>query len=140
MRPGAWLLGAAVAAFALSACSAASVAVVGDSLGVGTEPHLRAALPGVAIAADVVKGRPSSEGPVALPALLGPQVKVVVFDLGTNDDLRQADALAANLVAARSLAGDRCFVLATLNRVLRGSYCVPRSAGRSRRQGWVGVD
>jgi hypothetical protein len=48
VRPGAWLLGAAVAAFALSACSAASVAVVGDSLGVGTEPHLRAALPGVA--------------------------------------------------------------------------------------------
>ncbi len=39
-----------------------------------------------------------------------------MFDLGTNDDPANPDALAADLRAARQIAGDRCLVVATLNR------------------------
>ena len=35
---------------------------------------------------------------------------VVVFDLGTNDDPANPDALAADLAAARQIAGSRCMV------------------------------
>lgn len=101
-------------AVAGAAPASASVAVVGDSLGVGTEPHLRAALPEADIAADAVKGRTSAEGLAALPAVLG-RADSVVFDLGTNDDAGNPVALTANLDAARSLAAGRCLVLATLN-------------------------
>lgn len=44
-----------------------------------------------------------------------------MFDLGANDDPRNPSALAASLNAARELVGDRCMVVATVQRPpLRG--------------------
>ena len=51
-----------------------------------------------------------------LGSLIAPEHDVVVFDLGTNDDPAAPEALAADLAAAREIAGDRCLVVATLNR------------------------
>ncbi len=111
-------LGIAVtlAALALPTAANASVAYVGDSLGVGTVPYLRSELDGVTIDDDSEIGRPSS---VALPILqskMAANPDVVVFDLGTNDDPANPDALASDLTSARQIAGSRCMVIATLNR------------------------
>jgi hypothetical protein len=94
----------------------ARVLVAGDSLEVGTAPHLRAALAGVPVTVDAVGGRPSPKGLEVLQRLLEPGHEVVVFDLGTNDDPRSPDALAGTLAAARELAGARCMVVATVTR------------------------
>jgi hypothetical protein len=111
------LLGIAVTlAFALPAAAHASVAYVGDSLGVGTVPYLRSELSGVAIDDDSEIGRPSSVGLPILQAKMAANPDVVVFDLGTNDDPASPDALASDLASARQIAGARCMVIATLNR------------------------
>jgi lysophospholipase L1-like esterase len=107
---------AIVAAIATPATASAAVLVVGDSLGVGTEPALRAALPGVQIDADSLNGRPSAAGLPILAELLAPEHDTVVFDLGTNDGNASVGVTAASLASARELAGDRCLVIATLNR------------------------
>lgn len=111
------LLGALVAALvlAVSASASASVLVVGDSLAVGTELALQAALPGVEIEADNLGGRPSRPGVAVLAERLSPDHDTVVFDLGTNDGPASVGTTAASLVAARELAGGRCLVVATLN-------------------------
>ena len=101
---------------ALPASAAASVVYVGDSLGVGTGPYLEDELGDVAINNDSDIGRPSGVGVPILQSLIAPGDEVVVFDLGTNDDPANPDALAENLDAARSIAGGRCMVIATLNR------------------------
>ena len=90
--------------------------VVGDSLEVGTEPYLRQELPGAELTVDALKGRPSSAGVDVLAGALQPQHEIVVFDLGTNDDPGNPEGLAASLQAAREIAGDRCMVVATINR------------------------
>ena len=92
------------------------VLVVGDSLEVGTEPYLRGELAGVDVAVDARTSRPSDEGVAVLREALRPQHEVVVFDLGTNDDPGDPGALTASLEAARQIAGDRCLVVATINR------------------------
>jgi lysophospholipase L1-like esterase len=92
------------------------VLVVGDSLAVGTEPPLRQTLGGVELTVDARKSRSSGAGLDVLRAAIGPQHSVVVFDLGTNDDPSQPEVLASDLERARSIAGDRCMVVATLNR------------------------
>jgi hypothetical protein len=98
----------------------ASVLVVGDSLEVGSAPHLRAALGGMAVDVDAQAGRTSSEGVRVLARRLRPEHEVVLFPLGTNDS--NADVFAANLAAVEQLAGGRCVVLATIARPpLRGS-------------------
>jgi lysophospholipase L1-like esterase len=108
---------------AFLACSAiaspsagASVLYVGDSLGVGTSPYLREQLGAVGLEVDAEIGRPSGVGVDVLGSLIGPEHDVVVFDLGTNDDPGAPAALAADLAQAREIAGDRCLVVATLNR------------------------
>ena len=109
----------AVALFAPAPAAAQSVGpvlVVGDSLEVGTEPYLRQELPGTDLTVDALKGRPSSEGVEVLRAAIRPEHEVVVFDLGTNDDPANPSGLAASLDAAREIAGDRCLVVATINR------------------------
>ena len=63
----------------------ASVLVVGDSLEVGSAPHLRAALGGTAVEIDAEKGRTSGQGVGVLADRLRPEHEVVVFPLGTND-------------------------------------------------------
>ncbi len=106
----------AAAALALPAPAAGSVLVVGDSLEQGTGPHLQRELEGVGVTIDARRGRPSGEGVAVLRARLRPEHEVVVFDLGTNDSPSQPDGLAANLRAARELAGGRCLVVASIQR------------------------
>ncbi len=109
------MLGTALLAGALPSSAAASVLVVGDSLGVGTELALRAGLPGVEIDADNLGGRPSRPGVAVLSERLLPEHDTVVFDLGTNDGPAGVGVTAASLMAARDLVGGRCLVVATLN-------------------------
>lgn len=90
--------------------------MVGDSLEVGTGPYLRRELAGTPVSVDARIGRPSGEGLRVLARLLRPAQRVVVFDLGVNDDPAQPAVLASDLAAARRLAGDRCMVVATLQR------------------------
>jgi hypothetical protein len=92
------------------------VLYVGDSLGVGTSPYLRQQLDGTALSVDAEIGRPSGVGVDVLRSEIAPEHDAVIFDLGTNDDPATPDALAADLAAARDIAGDRCLVVATLNR------------------------
>jgi lysophospholipase L1-like esterase len=108
------LLGAlAVAAPA----SAEQVLYVGDSLGVGTTPGLARELGSSSrVHGDSRIGRPSPEGLRVLQQMVSPSDQIVVFDLGTNDDPSQPGVLARDLAAARKATGDRCLVVATLNR------------------------
>jgi hypothetical protein len=96
--------------------ASAAVLVVGDSLGVGTDGPLRAALPEAEIQSDNEIGRPSVAGVSVLSELLGPEHDTVVFDLGTNDGNASVGVTAGSLTAARQLTDDRCLVVATLNR------------------------
>lgn len=108
------LLAALVSAMSASTASA-SVLVVGDSLAVGTEPALRAALPTLAVDADSSNGRTSAEGVAVLRDRLRPEHETVVFDLGSNDGPTAVALTASSLAAARELAAGRCLVVATLN-------------------------
>lgn len=110
------LSAALVAALALPQAAGADVLVVGDSLEVGTGPHLRSELAGETVSVDARTGRPSGQGLRVLSARLRPEHDVVVFDLGVNDDPSQPGALASDLAAARRAAGKRCMVVATLER------------------------
>jgi hypothetical protein len=98
------------------ASAAGGVLVVGDSLEVGTSPYLRGLLRGIPLTVDAQTSRPSSTGVAILRSRLQSTDQVVVFDLGTNDDPAQPQALAADLAAVRSIVGGRCVVVATLNR------------------------
>jgi lysophospholipase L1-like esterase len=98
----------------LASAATASVLVVGDSLEVGSGPHLRAALGSTPVDVDAEKGRTSSQGVGVLADRLRPEHEVVVFPLGTND--LSADAFASSLASAAQLAGGRCLVVATIAR------------------------
>jgi lysophospholipase L1-like esterase len=100
----------------LAPSASAAVLVVGDSLGVGTDGPLRAALPEAEIQSDSLNGRSSAEGVSVLSELLGPEHDTVVFDLGTNDGNAAVATTARSLAAARQLTAGRCLVVATLNR------------------------
>jgi lysophospholipase L1-like esterase len=93
-----------------------SVLVIGDSLGVGTDPYLERQLYGTRITNDSEVGRPTSGGLDPLRSLLSPSDAVVVFALGTNDGTTQTAAFANNLKQAAAIAGDRCIVVPTLAR------------------------
>jgi lysophospholipase L1-like esterase len=101
---------------ALPQPAAADVLVVGDSLEVGTGPHLKRELAGERVTVDARTARPSGEGLRVLAARLRPEHSVVVFDIGVNDDPSQPGVLASDLAAARRAAGGRCMVVATLER------------------------
>jgi hypothetical protein len=98
----------------LAPAADASVLVVGDSMEVGSGPHLRAALAGTTVDLDAEKGRTSSQGVSVLADLLRPEHEVLVFPMGTND--LSADAFASSLAAVAGLAGGRCVVVATIVR------------------------
>jgi hypothetical protein len=93
-----------------------NILVVGDSLEVGTSPHLGAMLPGASITVDAEESRSSSEVLAALAENMNDGYDVVVFDAGTNDDPANPGLLASNLEQAAGLIGDRCMVIATVNR------------------------
>lgn len=110
-------VGALLAVLAVAGARGAAgddVLVIGDSLGVGMEPYLAPALPGYAIRTDAVVGRGSAAGVEALESNLRPDDEIVVFALGSNDDPRRPQGLAASLERANALAGGRCLVVATL--------------------------
>lgn len=130
--PGVVLLAALLSAMTALPASA-SVLVVGDSLGVGTEPSLRAALPTLAIDADSRNGRTSPEGVAALRERLRPEHETVVFDLGTNDGPTAVGLTAGTLAAARELAAGRCLVVATLNHPPRAGTSIDAQNASIRR-------
>jgi|SRR5829696_946647 len=109
----------AVSLAAAPAAAAQSVLVIGDSLQTGTGPYLERELGSLPVEFDFRNGRGSAEGLERLRLRLRPEHTIVVFDLGTNDDPRNPDALYANLSTARGLAGDRCMVVST---ILRPAY------------------
>lgn len=96
--------------------AAEDVLVVGDSLEVGTGPHLKRELADRQVEVHARTGRPSPEGLAVLRARLRPGHRVVVFDVGTNDDPSRPQVLRASLSGALSLAGDRCLVISTVRR------------------------
>ena len=110
------IVGVSAAAPDGAAAQSGGVLVVGDSLEVGTGPYLRRELDSVALTIDARKGRPSTEGVGVVRDRLRPGHRVVVFDLGVNDDPSQPAPLARNLGAVRRLVGDRCLIVATLSR------------------------
>ena len=119
--PGAAVLTAAAVLAGLisgapAQAAAGGVLVIGDSLEVGSGPYVRQQLAGTPVTVDARTGRPSSEGVAVLRQRLTAADRVVVFDLGVNDDPSQPQALAADLEAARQLAGPRCLVVSTLSR------------------------
>jgi lysophospholipase L1-like esterase len=120
-----WILSGAAAVllgFGLPVAAQAapqSVLVVGDSLQVGTGPYLERDLRAANVEIDSRQSRGSLDGLASLRSRLRPDHTVVVFDLGTNDDPRNPDALYTTMNEARQVAGDRCLVVAT---VLRPPY------------------
>ena len=93
-----------------------NVLVVGDSLQVGTGPYLEQELGALPVEFDHRTGRGSAEGVSTLRSRLRPEHTVVIFDLGTNDDPRNPDALYSDMTAARQIAAGRCLVVATILR------------------------
>src|SRR5829696_5430818 len=104
----------AVSLAAAPAAAAQSVLVIGDSLQTGTGPYLERELGSLPVEFDFRNGRGSAEGLERLRLRLQPEHTIVVFDLGTNDDPRNPDALYSTLGAARGIAGARCMVVATI--------------------------
>jgi lysophospholipase L1-like esterase len=113
---------AVLAGFALPAAVQAApqnVLVVGDSLQVGTGPYLEQELRAASVEIDGRQSRGSQAGLVSLRSRLRPDHTVVIFDLGTNDDPTNPNALYSTMSSARQETGDRCLVVAT---ILRPSY------------------
>jgi hypothetical protein len=91
------------------------ILVVGDSLEVGTGPHLIKRL-GDRVQVFARRGRPSTEGLEVLRRKFRARHGVVVFDLGSNDDHLQPWILRENMREARRLITPRrCMVVATVN-------------------------
>jgi lysophospholipase L1-like esterase len=99
---------------ALAHGAAGPVLVIGDSLELGSGPHLRQALAGTPVEIDAQRSRSSAAGLRVLESKLRADHRVVVFALGTND--LSASTLGANLAAAQELAGGRCMVVTTISR------------------------
>jgi lysophospholipase L1-like esterase len=92
-----------------------SLTMVGDSLNVGTEAALRAALPGWTIATDDAVGRTSDEGIAALERIGGGLGPVVVVSLGTNDTQTDVEGFQEDVRAVLAHAGEgRCVIWATI--------------------------
>lgn len=93
-----------------------SVVYVGDSLSVGTYPYLKPKLDDGVIVFDGLVGRNSADTLTKLQNLMTDQVKVVVFDAGTNDDFSQPDAYRDRLDQVKDAANKAHVVVFTLNR------------------------
>ncbi|HEX5909168.1 MAG TPA: hypothetical protein VFY44_01670 [Thermoleophilaceae bacterium] len=97
------------------------VTVIGDSLAVGTQTLLPAALPGWSVSTDARKGRPLAEGMQVLRGADVPAGSVLVFSLFTNDTPSATGALEAALRAAAEKVGPQgCQVWATIARPVPG--------------------
>ena len=93
------------------------VTVIGDSLAVGTQTLLPAALPGWSVTTDARKGRPLAEGMQVLSGADVPAGSVLVFSLFTNDTPTATGALQSALRAGAAKVGPQgCQVWATIAR------------------------
>ncbi len=90
-----------------------ALALVGDSLNVGTLDYLDEALPGWTVRSDSVVGRLTDDGLAALERLGGSEP--VLISLGTNDPAEAVDAFGEDVDRALRLAGaGRCVIWATI--------------------------
>lgn len=93
------------------------VTMIGDSLAVGTEALLPAALEGWTVHTDARKGRPIREGVAVLSRASVPRGSVLAFSLFTNDLPAHTPALETALRAGASAVGAKgCQVWATIAR------------------------
>jgi hypothetical protein len=114
-----------------------TVSLVGDSLNVGVEPYLEAALGGWTIEADDVVGRSTATGLEHVRERGAALGRYVVISLGTNDPRDGVDAFRADVAQVLDIAGERCVVWATIHRdgdayapfndVLRGEAAANRN-------------
>ena len=89
--------------------------LVGDSLNVGVERYLPAALPHWQIVANDRVGRSTAEGLSELEAGRPPLSPYVVVSLGTNDPPGAVDGFRAGVARALRLIGpNRCVIWATI--------------------------
>jgi lysophospholipase L1-like esterase len=93
-----------------------TVSLVGDSLNVGVEPYLEAALGGWTIETDDVVGRSTATGLEHLRERGAALGRYVVISLGTNDPRDGVDAFRADVTQVLQVAGGRCVVWATIHR------------------------
>jgi hypothetical protein len=114
---GAFAAGAAFGAHGRTA--ARTLYVDGDSLAVGTGWYLPTYLPGWTMHSTAVVSRHASEGVVSIEARArdGLLERVVVVDLGTNDDPSAVARFASYVKAVVRVAGpSRCVIWSTINR------------------------
>ncbi len=91
------------------------VALVGDSLNVGVEPYLEAALPGFEVIANDQVGRRTPEGIEEIEQGRARLAPYVVVSLGTNDPPTAVDAFRHDVARLTALVGSgRCLVWATI--------------------------
>lgn len=89
------------------------LALVGDSLNVGTLDYLGEVLPGWTVRSDSVVGRLTDDGLAALERLGGREP--VLISLGTNDPAEAVEAFGEDVDRALRLAGPgRCVIWATI--------------------------
>jgi hypothetical protein len=113
-------LAAAIAATCLAAAAPAAAAPsllhVGDSLAIGSDPPLRALLPGWSITTDALKSQPTAAGIAIIdrrPSLPG----ALVVELGTNDSPDATATFAGQVRHVLALAGPkRCVVWVNIRR------------------------
>jgi hypothetical protein len=108
---------ASLAPYAGSA-PAPRLAMIGDSLAVGTDGLLRTDLPGWRVTTDGRVGRPLAEGMALLAATRLPEEPLALaFSLFTNNDPRQVDALEASVRASVTRLPPRgCAIWSTIVR------------------------
>jgi hypothetical protein len=100
------------------------VFVNGDSLAVGTKPYLPRDLPGWPVGQSASISRHAPQGVALLRSKGRGLARIVVMQLGTNDDPRATDAFRQAVRATMHIAGrDRCVVWPNIVR--------PRVAGTS---------
>ena len=89
--------------------------MIGDSLNVGVEPHLAAALPGWRIVSNDRVGRTTPEGIDELEAGRPALSSYVVVSLGTNDAPDRVTAFRSDVAHVLDLVGpSRCVIWATI--------------------------
>jgi lysophospholipase L1-like esterase len=129
------------------AASGGTATLLGDSLNVGIEPYLGAALPHWKIVANDRVGRTTPEGIAELDARRLPLSSFVVVSLGTNDPPDAVSAFRADVARVLKRVGpDRCVIWATIwrdgapgeafNAVLREAA---RRSPRVRLVDWAGM-
>jgi len=98
-----------------TAVARGTVTLVGDSLNVGVERHLSAALPGWKLVANDRVGRSTPEGIAELEAGRPILSSHVVISLGTNDPPGAVAAFRADVARLLELIGpNRCVIWATI--------------------------